>query len=733
MQELQQNFFKVPPGDAAGGAFRSVAMSEAEDCLYRTRRSPGPAGYCDRPGDVAGGGCGDVAGGGVPYNGNMMMLPSPHPHTAASVSHGAAMWDGDCDGSLSRQSSGEISVPQDSFVKQVSMHSQPPNEQQMYQVMVMQPCDQSNGQMLMPIMQVPMAPGAQLVAVPMQGDQGNATNCGQQQMMVMSPQQAEQHNQHNRQVERHQAFQQRPDLLGDGMVGAPSNLSRFSSDGSAGLQVPPDFYQQFGLENANPETMQAVLADLYKAKLQNRQPRQPQPQQQAQQQAQPSQQSKQNRQQAMNAKQFASSAQKQTKSGSEPKQSNEGGQRPIPVDQQQLLQQLEHWRKLVLDQIQEVWEKPSGNGKGQGSRPDEEKQRSGGPGGGRGRKIALSEQHMPTSMPGLTAENLQQAHKLELQQLVHPGKGKQVRKPFEPGLVCGSAMKPTKSMWIGPDARRTAQVKGGLQHQVGRGSASPAEEVYAGAVDTMKAQLQILQKEDPTRVFIARRINKLGFQSVQLLADYFQRYGVVKSVHVSHSRVKSLRSGLQKKYQATKDQQWRLRAAALGFVVMDDVEATCKILRDGPEHVVGGHTVIVNVFHRRTDLPGAEDDGFGGYADFEEEEDDGIAYRQDTLAGYQANDFQGGNFFNQMCSERVQNMQPGQQQHQQQQRQQQPPQQMQQAQQQNQQQQQLQQMQQMQQQQQQVQQMLVYNNFFNGSQQFSEQELCSAMPDQYED
>ena len=76
--------------------------------------------------------------------------------------------------------------------------------------------------------------------------------------------------------------------------------------------------------------------------------------------------------------------------------------------------------------------------------------------------------------------------------------------------------------------------------------------------DTMKTQLQALQQEDPEMVFIARRINKLGFNSADQLRNHFATYGEVKCVHVSHSRVKSMRP----------DVQWRMRAASLGFVVM---------------------------------------------------------------------------------------------------------------------------------------------------------------------
>mmetsp|Transcript_38388 Transcript_38388/g.90286 ORF Transcript_38388/g.90286 Transcript_38388/m.90286 type:complete len:564 (+) Transcript_38388:3-1694(+) len=122
--------------------------------------------------------------------------------------------------------------------------------------------------------------------------------------------------------------------------------------------------------------------------------------------------------------------------------------------------------------------------------------------------------------------------------------------------------------------------------------------------DTMKAQLQALQEEDPAAVFIARRINKLGFTSAEQLRTYFSRYGWVKGVYVSHSRVKSSRPYI--KGAPSGETHWRLRAAALGFVVMASTDATARILADGPDVVVNGVIVRVQQFNRRGDT-GASD------------------------------------------------------------------------------------------------------------------------------
>jgi len=113
---------------------------------------------------------------------------------------------------------------------------------------------------------------------------------------------------------------------------------------------------------------------------------------------------------------------------------------------------------------------------------------------------------------------------------------------------------------------------------------------------TMKTQLQAVAFEDPTRVFIVRRINKLGFASSSHLKQYFSRFGEVKSVHVSHSRVKSQRV---RACGRTPVVQWRLRAAAIGFVVMSSEDSRHSILAAGPEHDVCSVMVRVYPFQRR--------------------------------------------------------------------------------------------------------------------------------------
>lgn len=114
-----------------------------------------------------------------------------------------------------------------------------------------------------------------------------------------------------------------------------------------------------------------------------------------------------------------------------------------------------------------------------------------------------------------------------------------------------------------------------------------------GEMESMRLHLQALQLEDPETVFIVRRINKLGFSSAAMLRKHFSRYGQVKAVHVSHSRVK-----------AQSNRQWRLRAAALGFIVMKSKDVRAQILAEGGEHCVDGVSLLLQPYHS---LPVGED------------------------------------------------------------------------------------------------------------------------------
>jgi len=108
-----------------------------------------------------------------------------------------------------------------------------------------------------------------------------------------------------------------------------------------------------------------------------------------------------------------------------------------------------------------------------------------------------------------------------------------------------------------------------------------------GKVYTLQAHLTGLQREDPRRVFIARRIGRMGFRSEEVLMAHYSQYGKVLRVLVAHSKVKPFR---------TVGNQPRIRPGSLGFVVMESADCVEQILEAGPQQVVAGHPIHVERF-----------------------------------------------------------------------------------------------------------------------------------------
>jgi hypothetical protein len=108
--------------------------------------------------------------------------------------------------------------------------------------------------------------------------------------------------------------------------------------------------------------------------------------------------------------------------------------------------------------------------------------------------------------------------------------------------------------------------------------------------DTLRMHLQILQEEeDPKNVLILRKINKLGFESPELLESYFSEYGEVKRVLVAHSRVKQCKGRARS----------RIRPAGLGFVVMGDRADIDAVLCMGEQQLVCGVPIQVQSYEQR--------------------------------------------------------------------------------------------------------------------------------------
>lgn len=105
---------------------------------------------------------------------------------------------------------------------------------------------------------------------------------------------------------------------------------------------------------------------------------------------------------------------------------------------------------------------------------------------------------------------------------------------------------------------------------------------------TLRAHLERMNREDQRCILVARRINRLGFQSPTLLEEYFQRFGGAKHVLVAHSRVKP----------STKRPAYRIRPAGLGFVVMGSPEAAEEVVTIA-SHEINGCAIEMSYYKDR--------------------------------------------------------------------------------------------------------------------------------------
>jgi hypothetical protein len=99
---------------------------------------------------------------------------------------------------------------------------------------------------------------------------------------------------------------------------------------------------------------------------------------------------------------------------------------------------------------------------------------------------------------------------------------------------------------------------------------------------SLRSNLEVLCSLDSRCIVQCRKINRLGFESAQVLEEQLSRYGKVSRVLVSHCYAKARNN--------------HYRPSSLGFVVMSEPEEAEAILANGPElpiwHAVGGNVTI---------------------------------------------------------------------------------------------------------------------------------------------
>lgn len=96
--------------------------------------------------------------------------------------------------------------------------------------------------------------------------------------------------------------------------------------------------------------------------------------------------------------------------------------------------------------------------------------------------------------------------------------------------------------------------------------------------------LRCLEFVDQERVVIVRKMKKLGFNSAVILRAYFEQFGAVENIYVSHSHLAQ-----------------RMRPSSLGFVVFASAEARQMALALGTQREIEGARVFLGAFEQLGD------------------------------------------------------------------------------------------------------------------------------------
>jgi hypothetical protein len=171
-------------------------------------------------------------------------------------------------------------------------------------------------------------------------------------------------------------------------------------------------------------------------------------------------------------------------------------------------------------------------------------------------------------------------------------KGEDVTKIFTKGLehtlFPGKVISLTAYEHHDPQQVRRDDQKSGLP-EVSRAHRLPT---YANMTEdnTLRSNLRKMAEIDAERVFMVRKINKLGLGSAQLLKAHFSQFGVVENVFVTHSLDK------RKGDQDGPHSKPSVRPAGIGFVVMEKEENVRAAFHTGLEHTVYGVSVRLSVY-----------------------------------------------------------------------------------------------------------------------------------------
>lgn len=117
---------------------------------------------------------------------------------------------------------------------------------------------------------------------------------------------------------------------------------------------------------------------------------------------------------------------------------------------------------------------------------------------------------------------------------------------------------------------------------------------------SLRSYLNHLKHLDSGCILLARKINRLGFESAEILKAHYSSYGQVAQVFVPHSR------------SVAKSQSHRpfvrRRPSGIGFIVMNSSVAVDSILLDGDEQAVAGVVVQLQRFQPQRVMAGVRDE-----------------------------------------------------------------------------------------------------------------------------
>jgi len=122
-------------------------------------------------------------------------------------------------------------------------------------------------------------------------------------------------------------------------------------------------------------------------------------------------------------------------------------------------------------------------------------------------------------------------------------------------------------------------------------SAKPAnsEKIQLAEGNSLRTDLEKIKLHKPGCALLVRKIKPFGFESAEYLKTYFEQFGKVAEVLVSHCITKP----------SPKRASGRVRPAALGFVVMASPEDAEKAFTDGEQHSIPFKDTSVEVEVKR--------------------------------------------------------------------------------------------------------------------------------------